>query len=272
MVDCGATALFLDNNFVKRHQLKTFALQKPIRIFNIDGTANRAGQITHFARLALMVDKQEQWTDFLVTDLGGEDIILGLPWLRRTNPQVDWEKGRLSVKATKVTIEDVPEEPGSDRIAAVTTDGSLLEPVAPTPKTNEVPKVLPPQDSSETEEPPLCRIQANRALRRSWVKAGVIDNTTEEVWCAAGYTYSQQLAEQAHKGKPTRTFEEMVPEPYRDFRKVFSETASERLPSHQPWDHAIDLVPGAPETMRTKVYPMSRNEQEELDCFLEENL
>ena len=158
MVDCGATALFLDNNFVKWHQLKTFALQKPIHIFNIDGTANRAGQITHFARLALMVDKQEQWTDFLVTDLGGEDIILGLPWLRKTNPQVDWEKGRLSVKATKVTIEDVPEEPGSDQIAAVTMDGSLLEPVTPTPKTNEVPEVLPPQDSSETEEPPLCRI------------------------------------------------------------------------------------------------------------------
>ena len=74
----------------------------------------------------------------------------------KTNPQVDWEKGRLSVKATKVTIEDVPEEPGSDRIAAVTMDGSLLEPVALTPKMDKVPKVLPPQDSSETEEPPLC--------------------------------------------------------------------------------------------------------------------
>ena len=40
-----------------------------------------------------MVDKQEQWADFLVTDLGGEDIILGLLWLRKTNLQVDWEKG-----------------------------------------------------------------------------------------------------------------------------------------------------------------------------------
>ena len=158
MVDCGATALFLDNNFVKRHHLKTFALQKPIHIFNIDGTANQAGQITHFARLALMVDKQEQWTDFLVTDLGGEDIILGLLWLRKTNPQVDWEKGQLSVKATKVTIEDVPEEPGSDRIAAVTMDGSILEPVAPIPKMDEAPKVLLPQDPGETEEPPPCGI------------------------------------------------------------------------------------------------------------------
>ena len=60
------------------------------------------------------------------------------------------------VKATKVTIEDVPEEPGSDWIAAATTDGSLLEPVAPTPKMDEVPKVPLPQDPSETKEPPLC--------------------------------------------------------------------------------------------------------------------
>ena len=53
---------------------------------------------------------------------------------------------------------------------------------------------------------------------------------------------------------------------------MFSEEESERLPAHQPWDHAIDLVPGAPETMKTKIYPMSSNEQEELDRFLAYNL
>ena len=37
-------------------------------------------------------------------------------------------------------------------------------------------------------------------------------------------------------------------------------------------DYAIELIPGAPETMRTKVYPMSPNEQEELDQFLQDNL
>ena len=219
-----------------------------------------------------MVDGQEQWTDFLVTNLGGEDVILGLPWLRKTNPQVDWEKGRLSVKTPRVTIEDIPEEPGSDRIAANTTDGSLLEPMVPSSLPSFAQKEQSLSEPCEEEEPPLCRIRANRALRRSWVKAGIMQNTTEEVWCAAGYTYSQQLAEQAHQNKRTRTFEEMVPEPYRDFEKVFSESASERLPAHKPWDHAIDLIPGAPETMRTKVYPMSRNEQEELDRFLEDNL
>ena len=69
-----------------------------------------------------------------------------------------------------------------------------------------------------------------------------------------------------------KTFEEMVPSPYQRHFKVFSEKESEQLPEHKPWDHAIDLKPDAPETIRTKIYPMSVNEQEELDRFLEDNL
>ena len=88
----------------------------------------------------------------------------------------------------------------------------------------------------------------------------------------AGYTYSQQLAEAKGWTRPSKSFDEMVPEPYQEFKKVFSEEELERLPEHQSWDHAIDLVPGAPPNLKTKIYPMSLNEQTELDKFLEENL
>lgn len=64
----------------------------------------------------------------------------------------------------------------------------------------------------------------------------------------------------------------MVPLVYQIHAKVFSEKESERLPEHKLWDHAIDLKPDAPKTMRTKIYPMSANEQEELDRFLEDNI
>jgi hypothetical protein len=47
---------------------------------------------------------------------------------------------------------------------------------------------------------------------------------------------------------------------------------SECLPEHKPYDHAIDLKPETPETIRSKVYPMPVNKQEELDRFLDENL
>jgi hypothetical protein len=47
---------------------------------------------------------------------------------------------------------------------------------------------------------------------------------------------------------------------------------SEQLPEHQPWDHAIEIIPGSPETMCTKIYSMSLMEPQELNHFLEDNL
>lgn len=74
-------------------------------------------------------------------------------------------------------------------------------------------------------------------IRRKWRKEGVIQDLDEEVWCSAAFTHSTEIAEAANKAKPTKTFEEMVPEHYRKFEKVFSEKESERLPAHKPWDH-----------------------------------
>ena len=81
MIDCGATGLFLDTPFVERHRITTFLLRNPISLLNIDGSPNNAGKITHFARLLLTIDGYSEWNDFLITNLGGENLILGLPWL-----------------------------------------------------------------------------------------------------------------------------------------------------------------------------------------------
>jgi hypothetical protein len=99
-----------------------------------------------------------------------------------------------------------------------------------------------------------------------------LDTSQDEIFCLAGFTYSQQITEKANKAKGIRTFEEMVPKEYRDFAKVFSEEESHRLPQHQPWDHAIDLEPDAVTHWKVKSYPMSPAEQVELDKWLEENL
>jgi len=52
---------------------------------------------------------------------------------------------------------------------------------------------------------------------------------------------------------------------------VFSKESFDRLPDRKPWDHAIELKPGS-EPYRSKIYPLSPNEQRKLDAFLEENL
>jgi hypothetical protein len=57
--------------------------------------------------------------------------------------------------------------------------------------------------------------------RRRLLSEKVMDTIQDENFCLAGFTYSQQIAEKANRAKGIRTFEEMVPEPYRDFAKVF---------------------------------------------------
>ena len=64
----------------------------------------------------------------------------------------------------------------------------------------------------------------------------------------------------------------MVPAQDQDFAKVFSKEESQCLPEHQPWDYAIDLEPDAVQHWKIKLYPMSPNNQEELNKFLQEHI
>jgi hypothetical protein len=79
MIDSGATALFVSKRFMQRHYIICSPLPNTIALHNIDGSKNKAGLLTHFARLILTIGSWNEPTDFLVTDLGPKDIILGLP-------------------------------------------------------------------------------------------------------------------------------------------------------------------------------------------------
>ena len=93
MVDCGATALFISEKFVKENKVRTNPLDRKIRLCNIDGSENRAGSIARSARLHLQVGDSREWLDFMVTNLGPEDLVLGLPWLRKMNPVMRRRRG-----------------------------------------------------------------------------------------------------------------------------------------------------------------------------------
>jgi hypothetical protein len=66
----------------------------------------------------------------------------------------------------------------------------------------------------EEPEVEVIRINANRMECRSLLHDGVIDSVQDELFCLAGFTYSQQITVRATEAKGKRTFEEMVPEHY----------------------------------------------------------
>jgi hypothetical protein len=122
------------------------------------------------------------------------------------------------------------------------------------------------------DQPRLRKVAATRLQRRKWQKEGRLEHTSDEIWIAASFTYSTLIVEKADGAKNARTYKEVVPEHYRDFKKVFSEVKLEHLPEHKPWDYKIDLKPDTPPEHWSNNYPMSIDEQREVDKFLKENI
>ena len=80
-----------------------------------------------------------------------------------------------------------------------------------------------------------------------------------------------ELTIKAEAAKQKQTFEDVIPETYHDYKDVFDKENFDELPLRQPWDHAVELLPGD-HMIDCKTYNLSPDEQKELDTFLEENL
>ena len=79
LVDSGAKDNFINPTFIKCLGLGTGTLKRPRKIWNIDNTGNKSGQITHFVDLDVCTNGIHKEMRFLVTDIGNEDILLGYP-------------------------------------------------------------------------------------------------------------------------------------------------------------------------------------------------
>ncbi|RDB19712.1 Transposon Tf2-9 polyprotein [Hypsizygus marmoreus] len=88
----------------------------------------------------------------------------------------------------------------------------------------------------------------------------------------AKFTISQQIAEKKAECMKMRKANVSVPDLYvKDFGPVFEKSAFDSLPEKRRWDHAIELKEdSAPFT--SKIYPLSRDKQRQLDEFLDEYL
>ena len=104
LMDSGATDNFIHPAFAKRLGLTMTPLEKPKRIYNIDNTSNKAGSITHSLELKVTTKGIEKVMQFLVTDIGNEDILLGYPWLATFEPKFGWKDAIIKTKALPIIV------------------------------------------------------------------------------------------------------------------------------------------------------------------------
>ncbi|KAI0037725.1 hypothetical protein FA95DRAFT_1506600, partial [Auriscalpium vulgare] len=82
LINSGATANFLHQKLVNRYKIPAQELPQPITVRNADGTPNKMGVVTKYVEMDYSMDEHQGRARFLVTELGQENIILGLPWLQ----------------------------------------------------------------------------------------------------------------------------------------------------------------------------------------------
>ena len=271
LVDSGATGLFIDQEYVKSNQIPTTKLLKPIPVFNVDGSANTEGSISEVAELLLRYNGHSERALFCVTGLGRQNIILGHTWLKDHNPEVDWRTGKVEMSRCSPRCCNGCRTEAREERRVIKQEAASINACRSGPFPTMVEEENPSDSEPTTSELPFDIEEGDRV----WA-TGLIP---EAQYVQATSTISQRLAEgharntEANPTIPTggRGSKDSVPDYVKIFGQVFSEDGFAKLPNHKPWDHAIELVPGA-QPKGCKVYPISVTEQSELDRFLTENL
>jgi hypothetical protein len=90
LVNCGANENCMDIRTAKKLGVKPLLLDQPMGIRNVDGTDNRGGIIKHWLPVAIFQGTTSHMLKFIITNLGWDRLILGYPWLRDFNPEINW--------------------------------------------------------------------------------------------------------------------------------------------------------------------------------------
>jgi predicted aspartyl protease len=274
LVDSGATGLFIDREYVKSNQIPTMKLSQPIPVFNVDGTANTEGSISEVAELLLRYNGHSERALFCVTRLRRQNLILGHTWLKDHNPEVDWRTGKVEMSRCSPRCCNGCQTEAREERRMLKREAASINAC----RSGSFPAMVEDaeEEDSSDDEPATSDIPFDiEEEDRVWA-TGLIP---EAQYVQATSTISQRLAEgfaRNLEAKPTLPTggsgsKNPIPDYVKIFGQVFLEEGFVKLLNRKPWDHVIELVPGA-QPKGCKVYPISVTEQSELDSFLTENL
>ena len=93
LVDSGATENFMNLSYARWLKLPIKSLEKPHKLFNVDGTENISGELKYYMDLSVQTGTTRISLRFFLTDLGEHKAILGYPWFAAVQPKINWKRG-----------------------------------------------------------------------------------------------------------------------------------------------------------------------------------
>ena len=90
IIDCGTTGSFIDPGLVALANFPLKKLSRQVKAYNVDGTTNSKGNIIYETNIDLLFPKHQENVKLMILNLGRKQIILGMSWLKKWNPDIDW--------------------------------------------------------------------------------------------------------------------------------------------------------------------------------------
>jgi hypothetical protein len=250
LIDSGSSHSFVDPSLIK--SLPTTPVP-PVTLHLFDGSS--ANKITQSIYLLVQFPSGiQQRILFYVTPLDpSSSAVLGYDWLALHNPTIDWVKGHLSFNPRTA----MSKTSGALPTISVSATSPPL-PLSPSQPPSPSPSSAPPQPSHPPV--PISLVGAAAFLRACHISATPV------------YALEIPPSASARSASATTTADlSSLPIEYHDFADVFSETKSETLAPHRPYDLRIDLEEGSSPPLGP-IYSLSPPELEALRAFIDENL
>jgi len=97
LLDSRATGLVMSLEFAKKQGFKLKRLERPMNMRNIDGSLNKERPIEHMVEINIYYQEHRERTE--IDMIRGQKwmVILGMLWLARHNPEIDWRIGEVKI-------------------------------------------------------------------------------------------------------------------------------------------------------------------------------
>ncbi|KIK12807.1 hypothetical protein PISMIDRAFT_18468 [Pisolithus microcarpus 441] len=119
-IDSGAEINSIDPRVVEKYKLKTYPIEYPLGVTAYNG--GEGFQIKRKVTLHAKIQDRVMHVKAYVLPLRRESILLGMPWLKKFQPDIDWKTRKIRGWKDEEFIPRAPRKEGAVRKTTISTD------------------------------------------------------------------------------------------------------------------------------------------------------
>ena len=174
----------------------------------MDGTKNKQGAIHFYTGLDIKISNQMFHKKFYIPGLGSQKVILGFPWLRMHNLEINWKKGMITWRNTEWS-------------KTLVKEWQL--------KRESIKKEQQPTMEEEDDLESIKNHSLNLLVDMEAILLEFM-NVEDKVWINTKTNMATSLAAEANLKKPKLSSEQLVPEKYHEYLDIFDENKANQYP------------------------------------------